>query len=176
MAFFSRLTDIVTCSLTDLLAEANDPRQTLAEIILEMEEGLAGAQRSVQTSQRTEQRLRDELRESQSQIEHWETQALSDLRGGDENAARMALYRKKESQDLAAGLEQQVRVAHTTSESLMTTYRAEARLAEARRRLDLLGGASTSSGTDALQATAREIRGREVEDELAELKRRMDHS
>lgn len=177
MPFFSRLTDIVTCCLTEMLAEAEDPRLMLEEIIREMEEGLAGAQRSVQTSQRSEERLRQELQESQEQVQHWEKQALADLKGGDENSARMALYRKKEAQDLTAGLRQQVQVAVSTSESLMTTYRAlEARLAEARRRLDQLGGNVGNSNTDALEATARQLRGREVEDELAELKRRMSQS
>ena len=177
MPYFSRLTDIVTCNLTELLKQADDPRATLDEVIREMEEGLAGAQRSVQTARRNEERLQAEYNEAQRESEHWQAEAMTALKSGDENAARMALYRKKEAHDLSAGLEQQVRVAHSTWEDLMTTYRAlEARLAEAQRKSTELGGAEQKSTSDSLAATARELRGQEVEDELAELKRQLDQS
>ena len=51
MTYFSRLTDIVTCNLTRLLAEADDTVAALQEIIAEMEAGMAGARRSMQTAQ-----------------------------------------------------------------------------------------------------------------------------
>lgn len=177
MPHFSRLTDIVTCNLTELLKQASDPRATLDEVIREMEEGLAGAQRSVQTARRNEERLQAEYNEAQGESERWQAEAMKALKSGDENAARMALYRKKEAHDLSAGLAQQVRVAHSTWEDLMTTYRAlEARLAEAQRKYTELGGAEQKSTSDSLAATARELRGQEVEDELAELKRQLDQS
>ena len=45
MSYFSRLTDIVTCNLTELLAREADPAAALEGIIAEMQEGLAGAKR-----------------------------------------------------------------------------------------------------------------------------------
>ena len=53
MAYFSRLTDIVTCSLTELLSKATDPQQALSQIITEMREGLAGAERSVGSARKS---------------------------------------------------------------------------------------------------------------------------
>ena len=61
MTYFSRLTDIVTCNLTRLLAEADDPVAALQEIIAEMEAGMAGARRSMQTAQGNEDRIRSEV-------------------------------------------------------------------------------------------------------------------
>ena len=61
MSYFSRLTDIVTCNLTQLLAQAEDPRAAISEIIQEMREGVAGAQRRVSTAVASEERLRLEL-------------------------------------------------------------------------------------------------------------------
>ncbi len=178
MPYFSRLTDIVTCSLTALLNETDNPQEALQDIIREMEGGLAGAQRSVQSARQNEERLQSELEQSRQQVEHFDTEALRLLKENDENAARMALYRKKEASDLAAGLQQQVAVAHSTYEALMTTYRAlEARLAEARRKLSEYGlSESDDSKYEALTDTAHQMRQSEVEEELAALKQRLDQS
>ncbi len=178
MPFFSRLTDIVTCNLTDLLTNSDDPQATLQEVIDEMEQGLAGAQRSVQTAQKSKRTLEEDLEDSQKQIVDWDAAALEQLNAGDENAARTSLYRKKEVMDIAAGFEQQVQVAHSTYESLMTTYRAlEARLAEAKRKQSELGvKESDDNHHSALTATAKQLREQEVEDELAALKNRIQNS
>ncbi|TWT63007.1 PspA/IM30 family protein [Rubinisphaera italica] len=178
MPYFSRLTDIVTCSLTALLKDSDDPQGTLRDVIREMEEGLGGAQRSVQSAQQSRQRLVAELDESREQSEHFDQQAIQLLQANDENGARMALYRKKEASDLMAGLEQQVSVANSTYEALMTTYRAlEARLAEARRKLNDLGGSeSADSQYGSLSETAQNMRHSEVELELAAMKERLNQS
>ncbi len=175
MPFFSRLTDIVTCNLTDLLTNSDDPQGTLKEVIDEMEQGLAGAQRSVDSARQNCKNLEQELADSRKQVSRWENEALQQLSTGDENAARQSLYRKKEAADIAAGLEQQVQVAHSTYDSLMTTYRAlEARLAEARRKLSELGIEATDSHAP-LTASAKQMREQEVEDELAALRNRIQN-
>ena len=177
MPFFSRLTDIVTCNLTDLLTNSDDPQATLQEVIDEMKQGLVGAQRSVQTAQKGKRALEEDLEDSQKQIADWGAAALEQLNAGDENAARTSLYRKKEMTYVAAGLEQQVQIAHSTYESLMTTYRAlEARLAEAKRKQSELGVKQSDDDHSALTATAKQLREQEVEDELAALKNRVQNS
>jgi len=178
MPYFSRLTDIVTCSLTAILEDAANPSQTLGEIIHEMEDGLAGAQRSVQTAEKNRLRLQQELEEASRQADHFDQQARTALQNNDENAARTALYRKKEANDLKAGLEQQVSVAQSTHEALMTTYRAlEARLAEARRKMTEYGiSEPEQSRYSSLTDTAHEARQSEIEEELESLKKQMSQS
>jgi len=174
MPYFSRLTDIVTCNLTDLLDTSENPRSVLEEVIQEMEQGIAGAQRSVQTANNNRRKLELELEESNKQATQWEKAAIEQLNTGDENAARTSLYRKKEAADLVAGLEQQVQVAHSTYESLMTTYRAlEARLSEANRKMTELGIISEETSQNSLRATAKQAREQEIEEELAALKIRL---
>lgn len=174
MPFFSRLTDIVTCNLTDLLSSSEDPQNTLQEVMNEMEQGLAGAQRSVQTACKSCERLEQELKETSEQATRWEANALEQLNAGDENAARTSLYRKKEADDLVAGLEQQVQVAHSTYESLMTTYRAlVARFAEAIRKQSEMGIETEGDDHAALSTTAKQIREQEIEDELTAMKKRI---
>ena len=58
MPHFSRLTDIITCSLTEILAAAAEPAVTLQEIMEEMNEGLAACRRNVRTSIGNSERLK----------------------------------------------------------------------------------------------------------------------
>jgi len=135
MSFFSRLSDIVSFKLDDLIAEQVDPVAAMARIVSEIEEGLAGAKRSVTAAGASEVRLTAELEERRKQAAWWGNKAREELAGDHDEAARQALMRKRETEDLAAGLEQQLAAATSTREHLSTTMRAiEARLAEARRR------------------------------------------
>lgn len=61
MPHFSRLTDIITCSLTEILDTAVNPAVTLHEIIGEMNEGLAACRRNVQSSTGNGERLKREI-------------------------------------------------------------------------------------------------------------------
>ncbi len=146
MSYFSRLTDIVTCNLTLLLNEAADPRAAIAEIITEMQEGLAGAQRSVNTAANSEQRLKGEIDELRKSAAAWTNKAREQLAAGSETEARQNLMRKREVEDLIAGLEQQHKAAIANKQNLETVQRAlEARLSEALRKRDDFGITPESS-------------------------------
>lgn len=175
MAWFSRLTDIVTCNLTKLLEEADDPAEALRQIIAEMEAGLAGAQRSMKTAAANEERVRSELQTHSAQVTYWAGRAREQLKAGQEDQARLSLVRKREAENLVAGLEQQVQAAVQTREHLSTTYLAlESRLAEARRRQ--CGAGSEAPAPVADESAGQFVRGslaNEIEDELAALKREL---
>lgn len=182
MSYFSRLTDIVTCSLTRLLEEASDPQAALVQIVAEMEEGLAGAKRSVHTAMGTVTRLQGELDEHRAQISFWTTRAKEELAHSNEDKARLALIRKREIEDLIAGLEQQLTAAEATRDHLLTTQRAlEARLAEARRRQQELAsepsaggkGCDADAGDELLHVD--ETRAAQIDAELEALKRELGH-
>lgn len=176
MSYFSRLTDIVTCNLSALLAEAADPVRALQEIIAEMHEGLAGAKRSVATASASASRLAGEIDDHRRQIEQWDEKTKTELKAGRDAEARSCLLRKREVQDLVAGLEQQHRAAQATKDHLSTMQRAlEARLAEALRRLEETGHAPTeieTSGPDFTPPSAADP-NRQVDEELEKLKRQM---
>ena len=180
MSYFSRLTDIVTCNLSDILAREAEPREAIGRIISEMEEGLTGARRSVAAASGSVERLEKEIEEHRRQTELWTTKAKDELSAGNENGARLALLRKSEVADVIGGLEQQLKAAVSTRDHLATTLRAlEARLAEARRKQHLLESGQSLAEVEAPAnaAAARdevsldESRKRQVERELEELKR-----
>lgn len=180
MVYFSRLTDIVTCNLTELLRTQENPNAAIRQIVREIEEGISGAERSIKTARANEERLQREIDEQRRQIEFWTTKARESLSAGDEQAARQALMRKQEVADLVDGLVQQHQAAVTTREHLTTTLRAlRARLAEARRKMHQIetGQAEeTAAGPLAEASESAETwqsRAQQVEAELEALKREL---
>jgi len=178
MTYFSRLTDIVTCNLTELLKQAENPREAVAQIIKEMEEGLAGARRSVATATNHETRLFNEIAGHQEQILGWSDKARQQLLNHHETEARQCLLRKRELEDLIGGLQQQHQAAVATREHLSTMQRAlEARHAEALRKQTALlttgtsnlGETDTSPGSQPVPAD----RLGQVDDELAALRKEL---
>jgi phage shock protein A len=181
MSYFSRLTDIVTCNLTQLLNQANDPRVAIAEIVTEMQEGLAGAQRSANNASNSEQRLRREIEEQRQSVASWNNKAREQLAAGAETEARQSLMRKREVEDLIAGLEHQHKAAIGSKEHLATIQRAlEARLSEALRKREALGVPAepvppASSGRFAIPAATpvADDRQNQIDAELEALKREL---
>ncbi len=178
MNYFSRLTDIVTCNLTEMLAREADPSAALRKIIAEMEEGLAGARRSVGTAISNEERLRREMDELGGQTEQLTEEARTALRNHDESAARVALIRKQEVVDVVGGLQQQHKAACATRDHLNTTLRAlEARLSEACRRQQELQTSAKATVTSSCSSQGGleedNPRSRAIDDELDALKREL---
>ncbi len=189
MTYFSRLTEIVTCNLNEILADAADPLGAIREIVLEMEEGVSGARRSCQTAASNEHRLTTEMDAHRTQIAFWTAKAKEELSKQSEAQAREALLRKREIEDLVAALQQQQQAATVTREHLQTTLRAlEARLADARRKeLELFSAAplvetrfldtqptgSAPPRRVELDTPVDEQRAAQIEDELEALRREM---
>jgi phage shock protein A len=179
MAYFSRLTDIVTCNLTSLLSRCDNPETALEAIIAEMKEGLAGAERCVRTAISNVTRLEEEITEHRGEAQKWVGRAQESLKQDQEAAARDCLERKHEVEDLIAGLEQQLNAAVGTRDHLQTMLSAlQARVSDACRRLSELRGLSAAdavapprpeSAVDAIFPT----RGSRVDAELEELRKQL---
>ena len=177
MPYFSRLTDIVTCSLSDLLAEAGDPAAALAEIIAEMELGRAGAARSVATAAGTVARLTREIEEQSREADRWQAEAKRELAAGREADARTALVRKREAADVIAGLRQELSSAEELHRHLQTTARAlEARLNDAKRKRAALaaGEELPADRRPAVAPAAVAADDDGIEDELAALRAELE--
>lgn len=177
MPYFNRLTDIVTCNLTAILDGSSDPEAALTEIIQEMKEGIAGAERCVATATRNMTRLEAEISEQRMELAGWMESARKQLEAGEEDRARQSLFRKREVADLIIALEEQHRAAAATRDHLQTTLNAlQARLVDAQRRLSNLHAPASPPASRAAEKTATpellsdDPRRKEVEDELNELR------
>ena len=179
MPHFSRLTDIITCNLTEILNGVSDPRQTLQEIVDEMNEGLAACRRNVRTAANNGERLHPEIAEYEVQVAEWKNRARLFLSEGDEEGARDSLRRKVEVEDLIAGLQPELDAANQTCQHMLRIQKAlEARQAEALRKMEQLTGLQatlkpTSESTAMATSAASAARAREVEAELEALKREL---
>jgi phage shock protein A len=180
MPYFNRLTDIVTCRLSEVLDRVPDPLEALPEIIREMDEGIQGARRSVRTSSDNVARLEGEIAEQRASAADWRNQAKDALGEGQDDRARISLLRKREVEDLIAGLEQQLNAAIATQTHLKTILHAlEARTADARRRLaELSTGIQTPAETSPHASTDWDVSARtrsmsDVESELEVLRREL---
>lgn len=179
MPHFSRLTDIVTCNLTEILKSAHDPVLVLREIIAEMAEGLAACRRTVLTSVRNHERISREIEDYRLQIGEWLDRAKQSLNSGDEVTARESLTRKVELEGLIAGLLPESEAAQGTSQHMLRIQKAlEARHSDASRRLSELTGEPLVLRSDSYAAppsTAISVQETqsEVEAELAALRREL---
>ncbi|MEQ9406401.1 MAG: PspA/IM30 family protein [Fuerstiella sp.] len=179
MPHFSRLTDIVTCSLTEILDSSDDPQTTLQEVLEEMEEGLASSRRVATTSGANRDRLRTEISEHTIQMQNWMDKAKAALTDGDEQGAREALTRKVEVEDLIDGLKPELEAADATWRNMLRIQKAlEARYAEARRRLNDLTGQPANvrlESDTAMHAVSQSEQEKncEVEAELEQLRRQL---
>ncbi|GAB5442592.1 MAG: phage shock protein PspA [Fuerstiella sp.] len=180
MPHFSRLTDIVTCSLTAILEESDDPRATLGEVIQEMEEGLSSARRVAKTAAANRSRLEQEIAEHKAQAEQWVQKAKASLQEGNEEAARDALTRKVEIEDLVEGLEPELDACESNYQNMLRIQKAlEARYAEAQRRMSELTGQPSEVRLESETAVhavtqSQEEKKSEVEAELAALRKQLD--
>lgn len=178
MPHFSRLTDIITCSLSEILNSATNPQQTLHEIIEEMREGLSACHRNVTTSTRNFDRLTKEIAEYETQVAEWKYAAKTALTDGDEDAARESLRRKVEVEDLIAGLRPELEAAHSASQQMLRIQKAlEARFSEALRKLEEITGISAAFSAATVSAAgsfaAPKSRASDVEAELEALRKEL---
>lgn len=182
MPYFTRLTDIITCSLTEILDDCADPESILRDVIREMEEGLAGARRSVRSSDGNRSRIREEIEQHEAQMRKWVERAKQSLADNNENAAREALTRKVELEDLLDGLRPELEAAESTFQHMLRIRKAlEARHSEAMRRLSEMTGHEEPvrlESETAVHATSQSQQEKqdEVEAELAELRRQLGES
>ncbi|MEM1062913.1 MAG: hypothetical protein AAF532_16300 [Planctomycetota bacterium] len=177
MPYFTRLTDIVTCDVATLFREKG--AAAAEAIVAEIELGLQSARRSVETAEANLRRIDEQITQLRTDAEQFREEAKAAVASGDDQAGRLALLRKRQSDDILAGLEQERTGAVETRDYLRTTTRAlEARLADARRQAaDLVAGetpTATDIPTDAFTPyeeppTIDAV----IEDELAALKREL---
>lgn len=178
MSYFSTLTDIVTCNLSEILASEADPESAIEQIVYEIQEGVAGAQRSLGTARVKVDNLSQELAEHSHEAEKFAQQARHAVEQDSESDARKYLLRKSEQLDLVAGLEQQLASANNLVAHLTTTHRAlEARLHDAQRKQqDLKNGVISEEAPVPVpeeEEPADPSRSQQIEDELAALKKQL---
>ncbi|MDL2341231.1 MAG: phage shock protein PspA [Pseudomonadota bacterium] len=176
MSIFSRTRDIFAANITELLDRSEDPAKMIRMVILEMEETLvevrASAARCIADGKEMRRALNrlDELQSS------WTEKAELALSKDRDDLAKQALMERQKATDMAAGLEDEIKVINDTLKSYEGDIaKLQAKLREARARQNAIAARFESAVT---RAKARELlNGNRTEDAFSRfdvLERRAD--
>ncbi|MES2146516.1 MAG: PspA/IM30 family protein, partial [Pseudomonadota bacterium] len=176
MSIFSRTRDIFAANITELLDRSEDPAKMIRMVILEMEETLvevrASAARCIADGKEMRRALNrlDELQSS------WTEKAELALSKDRDDLAKQALLERQKATDMAAGLNDEIKVIEDTLRSYETDIaKLQAKLREARARQNAIAARFESALT---RAKAGELlNGNRTEDAFSRfevLERRAD--
>lgn len=136
MGIFRRMNDIISANINDLVDGFEDPEKMLKQAVREMETALNQAMDGAAKVIANEKRLAKQLADWRSQADQLKHRAKQAITRGDDDAARHALVRKRECEQLAAALEDQRTAAEHAARRLRRQIEAmRVRLAEARRKM-----------------------------------------
>ncbi len=107
MGIFSRLGTLIKSNINDLINRAEDPEKMLNQVLLEMQQQLVEAKKSVAVAIADEKKLHKQYNAELDKAKDWERKAMMAVRAGDDSLARQALVRKQEYENLSQQFQQQ---------------------------------------------------------------------
>jgi phage shock protein A len=136
---FTRVSDIVSANLNDIVERFESPETMLRQAIREMDAAIAGTMESTARAIADERLLEHELERHRDQSAELHKIARAAVARGDESAARRSLARRQEQDKLAAALGDQLVNVRTTTERVRRQLDAmRVRRTEAHRMLHVL--------------------------------------
>ncbi len=132
---FSRISDVITANISDLIDRVEDPEKMIKQIIREMEENIGLANEGVVDAIASEKTLQQNVDRHRQEAKTWQENARTALKDGKEDLAHQALVRKNEHDTILKSLEPALESAQGTSASLKAQLKAlDAKLDEAKRK------------------------------------------
>jgi phage shock protein A len=189
MGIFTRVSDIVSANLNDIVERFESPETMLRQAIREIDAALARTMEATARAIADERLLEHELARHRDQSAELHAAARAAVVRGDESAARRSLSRRQEQEKLVAALDDQLvnvrastgkirrqldamRVRRTEAQRTLHLLIARDRAAAAQRELAVQfdDGASDVSGLSRFDDLRKKIERREAEAEaLVEL-------
>jgi phage shock protein A len=139
MGIFARLGTLIKSNINDLITKAEDPEKMLGQVLLEMQQQLVGAKKSVAVAIADEKKLQKQYNQEFDKAKEWERKAMVAVRAGDDNLAREALARKQEHENVAAQFQQQWIAQKAAVDKLKDALRLlNNKIEEAKRKKNIL--------------------------------------
>ncbi len=107
MGIFARLGTLIKSNINDLITKAEDPEKMLNQVLLEMQQQLVEAKKSVAVAIADEKKLQKQYNQELDKAKEWERKAMVAVRAGDDNLAKEALVRKQDHENIASQFQQQ---------------------------------------------------------------------
>ena len=139
MGIFSRLGTLIKSNINDLITKAEDPEKMLTQVLLEMQQQLVEAKKSVAVAIADEKKLQKQYNAELDKSKEWERKAMVAVRAGDDGLARQALSRKQEHETIATKFQQQWIAQKQAVEKLKDALRLlNNKIEEAKRKKNIL--------------------------------------
>ena len=176
MSIFSRTRDIFAANITELLDRSEDPARMIRMVILEMEETLVEVRASAARCIADGKEMRRALNRLEELQSNWTEKAELALSKDRDDLAKQALMERQKATDMAAGLNEEIKVIEDTLKSYeVDIAKLQGKLREARARQNAIAARFESAVT---RAKARELlNGNRAEDAFSRfdvLERRAD--
>jgi phage shock protein A len=139
MGIFSRLGTLIKSNINDLITKAEDPEKMLNQVLLEMQQQLVDAKKSVAVAIADEKKLHKQYNVELEKAKEWERKAMVAVRAGDDDLARQALVRKQEHDTISAQFQQQWIAQKQAVDKLKDALRLlNNKIEEAKRKKNIL--------------------------------------
>jgi phage shock protein A len=139
MGLLQRLSDLLSANINELLERYEDPELLLKQAIREMEGAVGAALENAVKVVAEEKLLARQLSTEESAVATWRERAAAAVQRGDDEAARIALRRKREHEAACAALARHLEEAANLGQSLRAQIEAlRLRTNDARRKVVLL--------------------------------------
>jgi phage shock protein A len=135
MGIFDRMGKVISANFNGLVDGLQDPRKSVEQTLLDMQEQIRAARREVVSAVAAEKQLRGKLDDLDKQAEKWASRAEFAVKSGDDALAREALLQKKRvtsERDRAEALRAEQRAA--AHEMKAELERMEAKVSELEHR------------------------------------------
>ncbi len=161
MGIFSRLKNVVSSNINDLINKAENPEKMLNQLIIDMNEQLIESKKAVAMAIADEKKLEREMLNQQAQSQEWERKAMLAVKAGQDDLAKEALLRKQEYDKNYVEYKKQWEAQKSSVEQLKQSLRElQNKIEEAQRKKNLLiARAKRAEAQKRIQETMSSISG-----------------
>src|SRR5260370_10558072 len=176
MGIFSRLAQLIQSNLNDLISRSEDPEKMLNQFVSDMNSQLGEAKKQVAASIADEKRLDKQLEQETANAQAWERRGMMALRAGNEALAKEALARKRETDELAATLQDQWTKQKTAVDQLKKALRLlNDKIEEAKRKKNvLIARKKRAEAQKAIQETMSGLRDQSAFETFDRMEQKID--
>jgi phage shock protein A len=169
MNIFQRFFRIIRANVNQLLSGMEDPEKLINQTVTDMQSDLVKVRQAYAEVAASQKRLEKQRQQAQTTASEWYKRAQLALQRGEEGLAREALVRKKQQEEMAKSLEQQLALQTENMNKLYSSmqqlemkinearakkdqYIARARTAKTSQKVnEMLGSVNTSSALEAFE-------------------------
>ncbi len=139
MGLFKRFKDALRANINELISKAENPEKMLNQIIMDMNEHLIEAKKSVASAIADEKRMERQMNDNRGKAQDWEDKAILAVKVGKDDLAKDALLRKEEYDTHARELEPQWNAqAESVNQIKESLKQLQRKIEEAQRKKNLL--------------------------------------